>query len=186
MIINKSEKEVINIKDLVLVLNKKIILSWVGGNLSKSALICVLLILSCIYSFQAGSFPGTLSILSLENKTQSADIGRILTERLIDAFIDDGRVKLETGSGGDYLLDGIINAYERNPESYTPDGEVEKYRLSVSAKFFLKKKDKEKNEWDKSINESFIYSSGFDELDAVDSVAVKVKNSLLRLMLEEW
>ena len=141
---------------------------------------------SCMYSFKSGSFPGTLSILSLENKTQSADIGRILTERLIDAFIDDGRVKLETGSGGDYLLDGIINAYERNPESYTPDGEVEKYRLSVSAKFFLKKKDKEKNEWDKSINESFIYSSGFDELDAVDSVAVKVKNSLLRLMLEEW
>ncbi len=142
--------------------------------------------LSCVYTFRESSFGGTLSILSLENKTQSADIGRILTEGLIDAFISDGRVKLETGSEGDYLLDGIINAYERSPESYTPDGEVEKYRLSVSADFFLKKKDKEKNEWDKVINESFIYSSDFDELDAVDSVATKVKNSLLRLMLEDW
>lgn len=152
--------------------------------------LCIILLsfsfFSCVYSFRGSSFDGTLSILSLENKTQSADIDRILTEGLIDAFISDGRVKLETGSEGDYLLDGTINDYERSPESYTPAGEVEKYRLSVSAKFSLKKKDKEKNEWDKVINESFIYSSDFDELDAVDSVAAKVKNSLLRLMLEEW
>jgi outer membrane lipopolysaccharide assembly protein LptE/RlpB len=155
-------------------------------NLSKSAFICVLLIFSCVYSFSSGSFGGTLSITSLENKTQSADIGRILTEGLIDAFISDGRVKVETSSEGDYLLGGIIDGYERDPESYTPDGEVEEYRLSVNVKFSLKKKDREKNEWDKVINESFVYSSTFNELDAVDSVAVKIRDSLLRLMLEEW
>jgi len=131
--------------------------------------------LSCIYSFSSGHFDGTLSISSLENRTQSADIGRVLTEDLIDAFISDGRVKVETSSEGDYLLGGVIDDYERKPESYTPDGEVEEYRLSVNVKFSLKKKDKEKNEWDT-----------FDELDAVDSVATKVKNSLLRLMLEDW
>ena len=151
--------------------------------------ICVLLsfsFLSCVYSFRSGSFDGTLSVASLENKTQSADIGRILTEDLIDAFINDGRVKLETSSEGDYLLGGVIDDYERRPESYTPDGEVEEYRLSVNVKFSLKKKDREKNEWDKVINESFIYPSSFDELDAVDSVATRVKDSLLRLMLEDW
>ncbi len=148
--------------------------------------ILILSSLSCVYSFSSGRFDGTLSISSLENKTQSADIGRILTEDLIDAFISDGRVKVETGSEGDYLLGGVIGSYEREPESYTPDGEVEEYRLSVNVQFSLKKKDEEKNEWDKVVNESFIYSSEVDELDAVDSVAVKVKNSLLRLMLEEW
>ena len=158
-------------------------------NLKKSAFICVLLIFSffsCVYSFKSASFGGTLSILSLENKTQSADIGRILTEGLIDAFINDGRVKVEAGSGGDYLLAGIINTYERYPESYTTQGEVKEYRLAVGAKFSLKKKDADKNEWDKVIDESFIYPADFNELDAVDSVATKVKNSLLRLMLEEW
>jgi outer membrane lipopolysaccharide assembly protein LptE/RlpB len=155
-------------------------------NLSKSVLICVLLIFSCVYSFTSGSFDGTLSILSLENKTQNPDIDRILTEGLIDAFISDGRVKIETGSEGDYLLDGVIDDYERSPESYTPGGEVEEYRLSVNVKFSLKKKDKEENEWDKPINESFVYPAEFDELDAVDSVVTKIKSSLLRLMLEEW
>ena len=155
-------------------------------NQRLSAFISVLLIFSCVYSFRGASFPGTLSILSLENTTQSADIGRILTEGLIDAFINDGRVKVEAGSGGDFVLAGIINTYERNPESYTTQGEVKEYRLSVGAKFSLKKKDEDENEWDKVINESFIYPYDFDELDAVDSVATKVKNSLLRLMLEEW
>ncbi len=155
-------------------------------NLSKSALICVLLIFSCVYSFSAGSFGGTVSISSLENRTQNPDIGRILTERLIDAFISDGRVKIETGSGGDYLLEGVIDKYERGPSSYTPDGKIEEYNLSVNVMFSLKKKDEEKSEWDRPIPESFIYPVELDELNAVDSVAVKIKNSLLRFMLEEW
>lgn len=149
-------------------------------------LIIILSSFSCIYSFQSGHFDGTLSISSLENNTQNADIGRILTEDLIDAFIGDGRVKMETNSEGDFLLKGIIDDYTRTPQSYTPDGEIEEYRLSVNVRFSLKKKEKEENEWEKIINESFIYPSKSPELEAVDSVAVKVKDSLLRLMLEEW
>lgn len=163
----------------------------VGVNLSVSAFICVLIVfvlflISCAYSFRSGSFDGTLSIATLENKTQNADIGRILTENLINAFITDDRVKVETDLSGDYLLEGVVNSYKRNAESYTPEGEVEEYRISVKAKFSLKRQDKEKNEWEKSINESFVYSSESNELEAVDSVAVKIRDSLLRLMLETW
>jgi outer membrane lipopolysaccharide assembly protein LptE/RlpB len=128
----------------------------------------IMLFLYCTYSFRSGSFDGTVSISSLENNTQNADIGRVLTEDLIDAFISDDRVKVETNLSGDYLLEGIINNYNRTPESYTPEGEVEEYRISVKAQFSLKKQDKEKNEWDKNINESFVYPAETDELDAVD------------------
>ena len=154
--------------------------------MGKSALICVLLIFSCAYSFSSGSLGGTLSISSLENKTQNPDIGRILTEGLIDAFISDGRVKISTASEGDYIMEGVINSYDRQPQSYTPEGEIEEYHLAVSANFSLKKKEKEKSEWDRPISESFVYPYGLDELHAVDSVAAKIKNSLLRLMLEDW
>jgi outer membrane lipopolysaccharide assembly protein LptE/RlpB len=148
--------------------------------------ISVLFLISCAYSFKSGSFDGTLSIASLENNTQNADIGRILTEDLIDAFIVDDRVKVETDLSGDYLLEGIVNNYKRTAESYTPEGEVEEYRISVKAKFSLKRQGKEKNEWEKNISESFIYPSGGVEIEAVDSVAVKIRDSLLRLMLETW
>ncbi len=89
-------------------------------------------------------------------------------------------------SEGDFLLKGTIDDYKRTPQSYTPAGEIEEYRLSVNVRFSLKKKEKEENEWEKIIDESFIYLSESRELEAVDSVAVKVKNSLLRIMLEEW
>ena len=148
--------------------------------------ISVLFLITCAYSFKSGSFDGTLSISSLENKTQNADIGRILTEDLIDAFIIDDRVRVETNFSGDYLLAGTVDKYERSAESYTPEGEVEEYRISVKAYFSLKKQDKEKFEWEKNISESFIYPSEADELEAVDSVAVKIRDSLLRLMLETW
>jgi outer membrane lipopolysaccharide assembly protein LptE/RlpB len=151
-----------------------------------STTILFLSFFSCTYSFKSGHFDGTLSISSLENNTQNADIGRILTEGLIDAFISDGRVKVEAHSEGDFLLKGTIEDYKRTTQSYTPDGEIEEYRLSVDVKFSLKKKEKEENEWEEIINESFIYPSESQELEAVDSVATKIKNSLLRIMLEEW
>ena len=154
--------------------------------LRKFIFICILLVLSCAYSFSSGSLGGTLSISSLENKTQSPDIGRILTEDLIEAFISDGRVEIAKASEGDYILEGVINSYDRQPQSYTTDGDIEEYRLTVSGIFSLKQKGKEKSKWDKNLNESVIYPYDFDELDAVDSVATKVKNSLLRIILEDW
>jgi len=154
--------------------------------MKKSLLICVLFIFSCAYSFSAGSFGGTLSVSSLENKTQNPDIGRILTEDLINAFVGDGRVEIAKAPEGDYILEGVINSYDRQPQSYTPDGEIEEYRLTVSTNFSLKRREKEKSEWDKPINESVVYPFDSDELDAVDSVATMVKNSLLRLILEDW
>jgi hypothetical protein len=139
-----------------------------------------------MYSFRAGSFDGTVSIPPLENETQNPDISRILTEGLIDAFINDGRVKIAAGLEGDYLLEGVIDRYERNTNSYTDDGIAENYILSVNVNFSLKKTDEEKKEWDKTVLENFIYPVELNELDAVDSVAARVRNSLLRIMLEEW
>ncbi len=155
-------------------------------SLRKLVFICILLVLSCAYSFSSGSLGGTLSISSLENKTQNPDIGRILTEDLIEAFISDGRVEIARASEGDYILEGVINSYERQPQSYTPEGEIEEYRLAVKANFSLKQKDKEESKWDRPIDESVIYPYDSDELDAVDSVATEIKNFLLRLILEDW
>ena len=148
--------------------------------------VLIIFFFSCMYSFRAGSFDGTVSIPPLENKTQNPDISRILTEGLIDAFISDGRVKIAMGLEGDYLLAGVIDGYERNPNTYAEDGTLEEYNLSISVIFSLTRKDEKKSEWDQPIYESFVYPVDLNELDAVDSVAARVKNSLLRIMLEEW
>lgn len=147
-------------------------------------LFTVSLFLSCVYSFQSGSFKGAVSIPPLENKTNNADIERILTEDLIDAFIKDGRVKIKPD--GDYILNGVITDYNRKVESYTSEGEIKEYRLMVKVKFSLAKISEEEPEWEKDIQESVVYPISSDETEGVESVASEIKDSLLRLMLESW
>lgn len=144
----------------------------------------LLLVSSCTYSFRQGSFEGTVSIPPLENRTRSADLERILRDELIDAFIQDGRVKIV--NRGDFVLTGTINNYEKSPESYTADGEIKEYKIEVAIEFTLSDTLKESPEWNKNINESAVYSSQKDEIDGVQEVAVLIRDSLLRIMLETW
>lgn len=139
---------------------------------------------SCAYSFRAGSFPGTLAIPSLENNTANADIERILTDRLTDAFLRDGRVDID--GNGDFILQGVINNYERKVDSYTSSGEVEEYRINVSTQFSLTDSEKNEELWSRNIKESIIYSASEDETEGVEEVAERIKDTLLRIMLDSW
>ena len=143
----------------------------------------LLMITSCVYSFRSGSFAYSVSIPKLSNMTDNADIERILSDELINAFIKDGRISVKTE--GDYILKGVIAEYNRRPDSYNSDGEVEEYRLSVAAKFSLVASSEE-TEWERNINESVVYSASEDETFGVKEVALRIKDSLLRIMLDSW
>lgn len=148
------------------------------------AILVLCVVSSCTYSFKSGVFPHTLSIAPLENQTQNADIERILTDELLDAFIKDGRVRME--SPGDFILKGIITEYTRQPSAYNSSGDIEEYRLSVKSRFSLADTSKEEVEWEKGIDESVVYPAEEDETVAISSVAERIKNSLLRIMLDIW
>jgi len=151
--------------------------------LRSSIIVAMCMVLSCVYSFKSGSFKGSISIPPLLNMTSSADIERILSDELTTAFIKDGRVDIETE--GDYALKGVITEYKRKPDSYSSGGEVEEYRLSVEAKFALVDSTEEM-EWERNIRESVVYPAEEDETSALQKVAERIKDSLLRYMLDSW
>jgi len=143
----------------------------------------LLMMLSCVYSFKSGSFGPSISIPPLLNMTGNADIERILSDELISAFIKDGRVTIK--KEGDYILKGVITDYKRKPDSYNSSGEVLEYRLSVGTKFSLVDATGE-TAWERNISESAVYSSSEDETTGVEKVALRIKDSLLRIMLDSW
>ena len=150
---------------------------------SKIFIVSVIIIISCAYSFRSGSFTHSISIPPLENVTTNTEIERILTDDLINAFIEDGRVTVK--SDGDYTLKGVITGYSRNVDSYNSSGEVEEYRINVETKFSLIDESEEIN-WEKNINESIVYSAVEDETVGIEKVAERIKDSLLRIMLDTW
>ncbi len=150
---------------------------------SKIFIIFVIIIMSCAYSFRSGSFTHSISILPLENVTNNTEIERILSDGLINAFIEDGRVTVK--SDGDYILKGVITGYLRNVDSYNSSGEVEEYRINVETKFSLIDESDEIN-WERNINESVVYSAVDDETVGIEKVAERIKDSLLRIMLDTW
>ncbi len=150
---------------------------------SKIFIIFVIIIMSCAYSFRSGSFTHSISILPLENVTTNTEIERILSDGLINAFIEDGRVTVK--SDGDYILKGVITGYLRNVDSYNSSGEVEEYRINVETKFSLIDESDEIN-WERNINESVVYSAVEDETVGIEKVAERIKDSLLRIMLDTW
>jgi outer membrane lipopolysaccharide assembly protein LptE/RlpB len=150
---------------------------------SKIFIIFVIIIISCAYSFRSGSFTHSISILPLENVTTNTEIERILSDGLINAFIEDGRVTVK--SDGDYILKGVITGYLRNVDSYNSSGEVEEYRINVETKFSLIDESDEIN-WERNINESVVYSAVEDETVGIEKVAERIKDSLLRIMLDTW
>lgn len=153
------------------------------NNLKNSLIIFLLMALSCFYSFQSGSFSHSISIPPLENITTNTEIERVLSDELINAFIEDGRVTVK--SDGDYILKGVITGYIRKPDSYNSSGEVEEYRLNVETKFSLMGESQEA-EWERNINEAVVYSAEEDETVGVEKVAERIKDSLLRIMLDTW
>lgn len=145
---------------------------------------CLFLLNSCAYSFRAGHFEGTVSISSLENETANAEIARVIKDKLEESFVEDGRVDIS--SDGDFFINGVIKKYERNPSSYTEEGEIEEYKLKVEADFSLTKKEEESPRWEKTIEEFVIYSASMDELEGIEEVSVRIKDDLLRYMLDSW
>lgn len=138
----------------------------------------------CAYSFQAGSFEGTVSIPTLENRTRSSEVQRVLTEELKDSFIEDGRVKID--SDGDFILSGVVEEYEREPETFTPAGDIQEYRISVRVKFTLRERGADEIEWEKTVTEASVYDASEDESVGVEKVSERIRDSLLRFMLESW
>ncbi len=119
------------------------------------------------------------------NQSFQYGLEEILTNMVIEEFIKDGRLKVTDRKSANAELNGTIISYEKVPFSYDNEGNVNKYRVSVSVRFELTEVPNNRFLWQEQYQETILYISptssyqpkDFDitsEEEAIHKVLVKI------------
>ena len=143
----------------------------------------------CTYSF-TGVTTGikSIAIPTFENESLKYGLEETFTKAVIDAFIEDNRLKIEDEKIADAILHVTIKSFERSPYSYDESENIKEYKIAISASISLAKKESEE-ELFKSNNFSewaTYYPLTEVEEDGIDRVAQKFSDKILRNILESW
>ncbi|MCK4352319.1 LptE family protein [candidate division WOR-3 bacterium] len=143
--------------------------------------------LGCTYNFSGftKSDIKSIAIPVFENQTIKYGIEEILTRFVIDAFIQDNRLKVLERKSADSILLGKIISYKRAPFSYNENAEVKDYKIELVIKLTYKDKER-KTIFEKELNEWILYSSEVTEEDGIENLCTKTSADILRGIIEGW
>ena len=96
----------------------------------------------CTYSL-TGFFPSEyrdVALAKVDNKTDYLQMTTIAEDAFDQFVIRDSRLRLKDVNGANVLSYITVERYDRQPEQYSPDGNIEAYRYTVnlSVKFVRK------------------------------------------------
>lgn len=103
------------------------------------------LLAGCGYSFR-GNLPEhikTVAVPIFRNKTQEPAVENAITSAVVNAFVNNGRLKVVSVDQADAILDGEIVGYAFEPLSFDRRLNAREYRLRVT--FNLQFRDVRKN-----------------------------------------
>ncbi len=93
------------------------------------------------YSMSSGLIGGirTVAIPTAENDTPEERIAESLTERISDAFVEDGRLRVVDEETADAVLVLRLRSLEDRPFTFTAQEETEQYRFRIFIDAVLQK-----------------------------------------------
>ena len=103
----------------------------------KRLVVCFMFLLGAFgcahYSTTAGLVGGirTVAIPTADNQTPEVDVAQRLTERAVDAFLADSRLRVVDEESADALLLLQVNQLEDEPFTYTAGEVTEQYRYRL-------------------------------------------------------
>ncbi len=159
-------------------------------------LLLILILPGCPYSFSGSSLPGhikTVAVPVLANETLDATIADEVTRGLLDAFLEDGRLKVAGEARADCLVEGRVTAFDRRVYSYTTDQQPEEYIAVIKVALVIKDRVKNKDMWsDERLEATATYAastgggSGKTEEDARTEAIALIAQDVLARTLEQW
>ncbi|MCK4329232.1 hypothetical protein KAX02_05265 [candidate division WOR-3 bacterium] len=143
-----------------------------------------ILLSGCIYSFRGFTVVeyDSITIVQFNNQTIRYGLEDIFYQNTIDEFIRDGRIKL-VESGGETVLSVDITNYVNQPFTYDENENIKDYRIDVELSLSFQKGNGE-GIWEKTLREWITYESSLTEDDGIQSLAEKVSESIVRIVLE--
>jgi hypothetical protein len=101
----------------------------------------------------------TIAVEPFENQTQELELGDRITEVVIEAFINDGKLKVVAPSSADAVLVGNLTGYRRVPNEFTETDEVISYKLLMDFEIKLINPDDQSEIWTERMNQQGVYDA---------------------------
>lgn len=123
------------------------------GRVRAMALLLPLLIGGCgPYSFSPSgkSSYKNIAVPLFENESREYGIRELLTEGVINGFIQDGTLPVVNEKRAEAVLRGSVVSYVRQPYTYAADESVQEYRVIITIKAHLEDPVRRQVIWDEA------------------------------------
>lgn len=160
------------------------------------ALLVLAAAFACGYSFRSPvpAHLDTLYVLTFENETREFQLTQQLTERVIDEFLNESRLRLVgEEEDADLVVLGTIKAYEEEALSYDPregaNPDVFTRRVLLTVDVRLEDQVRDETLWESaSLREwgEFNEEQGETREDGIARAIDKISEELLRHVVEEF
>lgn len=156
------------------------------------ALILCFCELACVYSFSGANLGSlkTVAVPTFENQTSEPRIRERLTEKVIDAFVNDNNLKVSDPKSAQSVVNGVITRIDDGPFTATGSGNqftATNYKLTVYAKVSFNNLAENKVVWESEIigfAEYTLDGNGRDE--ALETALETISNEIINKTISGW
>ena len=149
------------------------------------------------YSFSGSTLPGhikTVAVPLMENRTERGDLTTALADLLVEAILDDNKLRVAPLDQADSVIEGVILEYRRTPFTFDANENVETYKteITIEARFVdVRKNDViwEENrlyQWDTYNFAGVGGQPAETEIDGIVKVLLKLTNDIMNRTVQGW
>lgn len=153
-------------------------------------LISLLVLSGCgIYTFsQAGqSDIKSIAIERIDNQTDQLELGDRITDLVIDAFINDGTMKVASTETADAILTAKFTGYTWQPFKYDENDVVESYVVRMTFQVALKKAGDDADIFNETLSQEGFYQVGSEtEEDAQQEALALLIDAIIGKTTKGW
>lgn len=150
--------------------------------------LAVSLLFGC-YSFnpRGQSDLATIAIEPFDNRTPELTLTERLTQLVTDAFIADGSIKVVPSEAAEALLFGTLLRYDRLPQRFDENDQVEQYKVVMVFEVILKGADAETELWKETMTQEGIYDalSESEEIGQTEATR-RLVESIINKTTKSW
>ena len=154
-------------------------------------LIPLFVLTNCGYYSTSGSGLKGISSVAIpifEDQTQEYGLRETLTQKVVDAYVQDNTLKVVNQKNSDSILYGTITAYFREAHTFDENENVKEYRVRIFVKANLEENKKKKIIWEEDNLEGWAIYSAVDETedDGKEKALQKLAEDIVNRTVKGW
>jgi len=152
---------------------------------------CLLLLLvfsGCTYSFNPSLYSHirSIAIPVFENETVKYGLAEPFTNKLIEAFMEDGSLSIQSEKEADSILNGKIVKYEKLPLIYDEYERVSSLKVVIRIEAQFVDRVRDRILWTREFEDWGRYAADEDEEKGIEETIEKLKNRIVGEIIEAW